>query len=164
MKVTIPALNDSKLIGISVYNVVIMSTIGVAVNMIIRDKPSALYIFTASIVMFCATLTISIVFIPKVRILWLQLILIRKTLAYWRQPIAFRCCLRCYSLLWWYFVAKLSLKVNSSLVFWRYMKAPLSSIQGVTKQEHLLNIVACSLPSYVSDFMLKKHNLSKSAP
>ncbi|XP_072022904.1 gamma-aminobutyric acid type B receptor subunit 1-like [Amphiura filiformis] len=64
-KVQISALNDSKLIGISVYNVVILCTIGGAISLII-DDPSTLYIFVASIVLFCTTLTLLTIFIPKI--------------------------------------------------------------------------------------------------
>ncbi|XP_072030203.1 gamma-aminobutyric acid type B receptor subunit 1-like [Amphiura filiformis] len=64
-KVQIRALNDSKIIGISIYNVVILCTIGGAISLII-DAPSTLYIFVASIVLFCTTLTLLTIFIPKI--------------------------------------------------------------------------------------------------
>ena len=69
-QVQIDALNDSKLIGISVYNVVILCTICLAVSLIIND-PSTLYIFIASIVLFCTTLTLLTIFVPKVRFAWI---------------------------------------------------------------------------------------------
>ena len=73
LQVQINALNDSKLIGISVYNVVILCTIGGTISLII-DDPSMLYIFTASIVLFCTTLTLLTIFGPKVRLSTLEII------------------------------------------------------------------------------------------
>ena len=65
-QVTIPALNDSKLIGISVYNVVILCIVGLAINVVMGQDPKTLYIFNSGISIFCTTLTILIVFVPKV--------------------------------------------------------------------------------------------------
>ncbi|XP_072015945.1 gamma-aminobutyric acid type B receptor subunit 1-like [Amphiura filiformis] len=65
-KVKVSALNDSKLIGISVYNVVVLCTIGVSVSFVISNDPATLYTFTSLVVLFCTTITLLIVFIPKV--------------------------------------------------------------------------------------------------
>ncbi|XP_033638560.1 uncharacterized protein LOC117299207 [Asterias rubens] len=65
-QVTIPALNDSKLIGMSVYNVVILCIVGLAINLVLGQDTQTLFIFNSSISMFCTTLTILIVFLPKV--------------------------------------------------------------------------------------------------
>ncbi|XP_033627262.1 uncharacterized protein LOC117290084 [Asterias rubens] len=65
-QVTIPLLNDSKLIGMSVYNVVILCIVGLAVNLVLGQDPETLFIFNSCISMFCTTLTILIVFLPKV--------------------------------------------------------------------------------------------------
>ncbi|XP_072048784.1 gamma-aminobutyric acid type B receptor subunit 2-like [Amphiura filiformis] len=65
-KVTISALNDSKLIGISVYNVIVLCTIGVSVSFVINNNPSILYIFTSCVLLFCTTITLIIVFVPKI--------------------------------------------------------------------------------------------------
>ncbi|XP_071510584.1 gamma-aminobutyric acid type B receptor subunit 2-like [Diadema antillarum] len=64
-KVTIPALNDSKLIGICVYNVVILSCIGVGVSFALIDDRASLFIFLSLIVIFCTTITLLVVFVPK---------------------------------------------------------------------------------------------------
>ena len=69
LQVTIDALNDSKLIGISVYNVIILCTIGVTVSFLIGDDPAALYLFISGIIIFCNTVTLLVIFIPKVRTL-----------------------------------------------------------------------------------------------
>ena len=67
-KVTIPALNDSKLIGICVYNTVVLCVVGVSVTFLIRHDASVLFIFTSSTIIVCATLTLMILFIPKVKV------------------------------------------------------------------------------------------------
>ncbi|XP_072030343.1 gamma-aminobutyric acid type B receptor subunit 2-like [Amphiura filiformis] len=65
-KVTIPALNDSKLIGICVYNTVVLCIVGVSVSFLIKNDTSVLYIFTSCTIIVCATLTLMILFIPKI--------------------------------------------------------------------------------------------------
>lgn len=64
--VTIPALNDSRYIGMSVYNVVILSILGVAITSVIRDHQDATFAITAVFIIFCTTLTLCFVFVPKV--------------------------------------------------------------------------------------------------
>ena len=80
LQVTIAELNDSKLIGSSVYNVVILCGVGVAVSATISDRPSILYIFLSCIVLFCTTITLVVIFVPKVSILasalWAKLVVI----------------------------------------------------------------------------------------
>ncbi|XP_072030306.1 gamma-aminobutyric acid type B receptor subunit 2-like [Amphiura filiformis] len=65
-KVTIAALNDSKLIGICVYNTVVLCIVGVSVSYLITNDTEALFIFTSCITIFCATLTLVVLFVPKV--------------------------------------------------------------------------------------------------
>lgn len=64
--VTIPALNDSKYIGMSVYNVVILSILGVAITSFIKEHQNATFAITAVFTIFCTTLTLCFVFVPKV--------------------------------------------------------------------------------------------------
>ncbi|XP_078356482.1 gamma-aminobutyric acid type B receptor subunit 2-like [Oculina patagonica] len=68
--VTIPALNDSRYIGMSVYNVVILSILGVAITSVIRSHQDATFAITAVFIIFCTTLTLCFVFVPKVTKLW----------------------------------------------------------------------------------------------
>ncbi|XP_038071683.1 uncharacterized protein LOC119740441 [Patiria miniata] len=65
-KVSIPGLNDSKLIGVSVYNVVILCLIGVAVSVVISSNPEALFVFVSCIILFCTSITLIVVFVPKI--------------------------------------------------------------------------------------------------
>lgn len=69
-KVKIAALNDSHHIGMAVYNVFIVCTIGVPLA-IYSDKQAyefSFYVITISI-FFCTTLTLCLVFVPKIRIM-----------------------------------------------------------------------------------------------
>ena len=65
---TIPALNDSKYIGMSVYNVVILSAIGATVSMVLKRTVyyELLHILVSTIVVLCTTVTLTMVFAPKV--------------------------------------------------------------------------------------------------
>ena len=62
---SIPALNDSKYIGISVYNVLIMCATEAAIAFIDQDKTSVSILIT--VFMFsCTTITLCLVFLPKI--------------------------------------------------------------------------------------------------
>ena len=67
--VTIPALNDSKYIGMSVYNVVILSAIGVTVSMVLKRTVyyELLHVLVSVVVLLSTTVTLTMVFLPKVR-------------------------------------------------------------------------------------------------
>ena len=47
-------LNDSQAIGMCIYNVFILSAIGVALNFILTEKNEILYIATSAILLVCA--------------------------------------------------------------------------------------------------------------
>ncbi|CAB3996723.1 gamma-aminobutyric acid type B receptor subunit 2-like isoform X1, partial [Paramuricea clavata] len=66
--VTIPALNDSKYIGMSVYNVVILSAIGATVSMVLKRTIyyELLHVLVSAVVVFSTTVTLTMVFAPKV--------------------------------------------------------------------------------------------------
>lgn len=64
---TISALNDSKYIGMSVYNVVIMCLSGAAISFVINDKPNPAFIILSLLIISCTTITLCLVFVPKVR-------------------------------------------------------------------------------------------------
>ncbi|XP_023288258.1 gamma-aminobutyric acid type B receptor subunit 2, partial [Orussus abietinus] len=63
--VSIPALNDSKYVGLSIYNVVIMCVIGAAISFLLSDKQDALFVILAVFIIFCSTGTLCLVFVPK---------------------------------------------------------------------------------------------------
>ena len=64
--VSIPALNDSKHIGMSVYNCVIMCVMGAAIALVLSDRKDAVFILISLFIIFCTTGTLFLVFIPKV--------------------------------------------------------------------------------------------------
>ncbi|XP_051168791.1 gamma-aminobutyric acid type B receptor subunit 2 isoform X2 [Leptopilina boulardi] len=64
--VSIPALNDSKYVGMSVYNVVIMCITGAAISIVLADKQDAMFIMLAVFIIFCSTATLCLVFVPKI--------------------------------------------------------------------------------------------------
>ena len=59
-------LFSSSPLGMSVYNVVILSILGVAITSVIRDHQDATFAITAVFIIFCTTLTLCFVFVPKV--------------------------------------------------------------------------------------------------
>lgn len=65
-KVRIPALNDSKLIGLSVYNVIILCAIGLGVSFALGDDPGSLFLFISCIMLFCTSATLIVIFVPKI--------------------------------------------------------------------------------------------------
>ncbi|KAK3594105.1 hypothetical protein CHS0354_040872 [Potamilus streckersoni] len=65
-QVSIPALNDSKYIGMSVYNIVIMCACGAAVSVVITDQPTSSFVIISLFIIFCTTITLCLVFAPKV--------------------------------------------------------------------------------------------------
>lgn len=67
--VSIPALNDSKYVGMSVYNVVIMCVTGAAISFVLADKQDTMFIMLSIFIIFCSTGTLCLVFVPKVRMI-----------------------------------------------------------------------------------------------
>ncbi|XP_077978832.1 gamma-aminobutyric acid type B receptor subunit 2-like [Glandiceps talaboti] len=64
-RVSIPALNDSKYIGMSVYNIVVTCMIGAALSFVIHNDPSAAFCIISLFILFCTTITLCLVFVPK---------------------------------------------------------------------------------------------------
>ncbi|KAK3776915.1 hypothetical protein RRG08_065423 [Elysia crispata] len=64
--VSIPALNDSQYIGMSEYNVVIMCVSGAAASFIIKGRPTQSFVIIDLFIVFCTTITLCLVFLPKV--------------------------------------------------------------------------------------------------
>ncbi|CAG7723615.1 unnamed protein product, partial [Allacma fusca] len=63
--VSIPALNDSKYIGMSVYNSVMMCLIGAPLSHVLSDKQDASFVIISIFIIFCTTATLCLVFLPK---------------------------------------------------------------------------------------------------
>ena len=69
--VSIPALNDSKYIGMSVYNVFVLSIIGASVSLAFEGSVhhEAPYAILSICLIRSTSVTLLLVFVPKVRIL-----------------------------------------------------------------------------------------------
>ena len=65
-QVTIPALNDSQFIGMCIYNVVVLSVMGVVLAYVLILHVTLHYIVTSVILVLGTTMTQAIIFIPKV--------------------------------------------------------------------------------------------------
>ncbi|XP_046665418.1 gamma-aminobutyric acid type B receptor subunit 2 isoform X2 [Homalodisca vitripennis] len=63
--VSIPALNDSKYVGMSVYNVVLMCIMGAAISFVLSDQQDASFVMVSIFIIFCTTTTLCLVFVPK---------------------------------------------------------------------------------------------------
>ena len=68
--VRIPALNDSRYIGMSVYNVAVLSIVGAIVVFAMDGSVhyEALYAISSLCLIVCTSVTLLLVFVPKVRI------------------------------------------------------------------------------------------------
>uniref|UniRef100_A0A1I7WEX2 G_PROTEIN_RECEP_F3_4 domain-containing protein n=1 Tax=Heterorhabditis bacteriophora TaxID=37862 RepID=A0A1I7WEX2_HETBA len=63
--VNVPALNDSKYIGMSVYNVVVMSILGLSISVILQERVNEAFALACFFIIFSTTLTLCLVFVPK---------------------------------------------------------------------------------------------------
>lgn len=64
--VHIQELNDSKLIAASIYNVALLSTVGVILHEFTFAEPPVSYSLVASFILFATTTTTCIIFLPIV--------------------------------------------------------------------------------------------------
>lgn len=77
---SIPALNDSKYIGMSVYNSVMMCVLGAPLSHVLTDKHDASFFIISLFIIFCTTATLCLVFLPKVSLLDIIWGVLRQTL------------------------------------------------------------------------------------
>jgi len=64
--VKVKQINDSRLVGMSIYNVSVLCIITAPVSLVIADKPNATFAFVALANVFCCYLSMALVFVPKV--------------------------------------------------------------------------------------------------
>jgi len=64
--VTIAALNDSHQIGLCLYNVVILSAVGLTLSLLLTEQDVMLYGVTSGCLIIGTTVTQFVVFAPKV--------------------------------------------------------------------------------------------------
>uniref|UniRef100_A0A1I8BCH0 G_PROTEIN_RECEP_F3_4 domain-containing protein n=1 Tax=Meloidogyne hapla TaxID=6305 RepID=A0A1I8BCH0_MELHA len=68
--VNVPALNDSKYIGIAVYAIVVMCAVGLALALILQEHLNEAFGLISIFIIFGTTLTLCLVFVPKIIELW----------------------------------------------------------------------------------------------
>ena len=66
LQIKIEALNDSRQIGVCIYNVVVLSSVGLMLNLLLEDQQVRMYGVTTGCILIGTTATQLIVFIPKV--------------------------------------------------------------------------------------------------
>ncbi|XP_022239311.1 gamma-aminobutyric acid type B receptor subunit 1-like isoform X2 [Limulus polyphemus] len=64
--VKIKQLNDSRLVGMSIYNVVVLCLITAPVTLVISSQQDATFAFVALAIIFCSFLSMALVFVPKI--------------------------------------------------------------------------------------------------
>jgi len=64
--VKIPALNDSQYIGMNVYNVVTMTITVVVMSNMLSKSPTLSYVVESTILLLSTTVTLCLLFVPKV--------------------------------------------------------------------------------------------------
>ena len=69
-QVKITALNDSRLIGACLYNVIVLSAVGLTLNLALEEQVGLIYGIMSAILIIGTTLTQLVVFIPKVCLLF----------------------------------------------------------------------------------------------
>lgn len=59
-------INDSRYVGMSIYNVVVLCLITAPVAMVIASQQDASFVFMSLAVIFCCFLSMLLIFVPKV--------------------------------------------------------------------------------------------------
>lgn len=64
--IKVKQINDSRYVGMSIYNVVILCLITAPVTMVIANQQDASFVFVSLAIIFCCFLSLALIFIPKV--------------------------------------------------------------------------------------------------
>ncbi|XP_071821055.1 gamma-aminobutyric acid type B receptor subunit 1-like isoform X2 [Apostichopus japonicus] len=59
-------LNDSRLVGMAIYNVAVLGIITAPVTLIIKDQANAVFGFSSLTIIFCSAITLALIFVPKI--------------------------------------------------------------------------------------------------
>ncbi|XP_013421726.1 gamma-aminobutyric acid type B receptor subunit 2 [Lingula anatina] len=65
-KVYVPELNDSKYLGMCIYNTCVLCGVGAAVGMIMSERPSIAFAFSTISIITSAAMTLGLLFVPKI--------------------------------------------------------------------------------------------------
>ena len=66
-QVKIEALNDSRQIGVCIYNVVVLSAVALTLTLLLEDQVIMMYGVTSGCILIGTTTTQLLVFMPKVK-------------------------------------------------------------------------------------------------
>lgn len=64
--IKVKQINDSRYVGMSIYNVVVLCLITAPVAMVIASQQDASFVFVSLAVIFCCFLSMLLIFVPKV--------------------------------------------------------------------------------------------------
>lgn len=64
--VKLKQLNDSRLVGMSVYNVVILCLITAPVSLVMSNQVNSHFAFVSLAIIFCCFLSMALIFVPKI--------------------------------------------------------------------------------------------------
>ncbi|CAK9812805.1 Gamma-aminobutyric acid type B receptor subunit 1 [Anthophora quadrimaculata] len=64
--IKVKQINDSRYVGMSIYNVVVLCLITAPVTMVIASQQDARFAFVALAIIFCCFLSMALIFVPKV--------------------------------------------------------------------------------------------------
>ncbi|XP_076755354.1 gamma-aminobutyric acid type B receptor subunit 1 isoform X2 [Xylocopa sonorina] len=64
--IKVKQINDSRYVGMSIYNVVVLCLITAPVTMVIASQQDASFAFVALAIIFCCFLSMALIFVPKV--------------------------------------------------------------------------------------------------
>lgn len=64
--VKLKQINDSRFIGMSIYNIVILCLITAPISLFIRNQINSHFIFVSFTILFCCFISMALIFIPKI--------------------------------------------------------------------------------------------------
>nr|XP_006819246.1 PREDICTED: gamma-aminobutyric acid type B receptor subunit 1-like [Saccoglossus kowalevskii] len=67
--IQVEGLNDSRQIGVSVYNIMVSCLVGVTLTLALENNPTLSFAFTSFPIFLCTSITIVMMFIPKIRVI-----------------------------------------------------------------------------------------------
>ncbi|XP_077991830.1 gamma-aminobutyric acid type B receptor subunit 2-like [Glandiceps talaboti] len=68
--IQVEGLNDSRQIGISIYNIMMASLVIIILNLALHDMPTLSYLFTSLPIFLCTTITLCMMFVKKAKAVW----------------------------------------------------------------------------------------------
>ncbi|KAJ8044400.1 Gamma-aminobutyric acid type B receptor subunit 2 [Holothuria leucospilota] len=60
------SFGDSRQVIITIYNIIIFGACGLILMLLLESAPTSLYIFTSALVIFCTSISMATMFLPKV--------------------------------------------------------------------------------------------------